>query len=137
MSNFIIHSDLNNFFASVEILKRPWLKDVPLAVSGDVEKRHGVILAKNNVAASFGVKTAEQTFVAFKKCPSLVTVPPSYDDYISVSRKVKQIYEEYSNKVEALGIDECWIDISDIANCYDDAENIANEIILKWVLYNY
>ncbi len=124
----IIHSDLNSFFASVEILKHPWLADVPMAVAGDSEKRHGIILAKNIHAAKFGVKTAETIWSAKNKCPSLVTVPPNHDDYKMISEKVHGIYEEYSNKIEAFGIDECWIDISDIAADFDDAREIADDI---------
>ena len=128
MSRIIIHSDLNNFFASVECLKKPWLKSAPMAVAGDTESRHGIILAKNAVAASFGVKTAEPIWKAKRKCPQLITVPPHYDDYVIISRKVRHIYEEYSNLIEAFGIDECWIDISDIARDFSEGERIADEI---------
>ena len=127
----IIHSDLNNFFASVECLKKPWLKDVPMAVAGDSSLRHGVILAKNVHAAACGVKTAEPIWAAKRKCPTLVTVPPNHDDYIIISRKVRKIYEEYSNNIESFGIDECWIDISDIAKDFDTGREIADEIRTK------
>lgn len=127
----IIHSDLNNFFASVECLKKPWLKDVPMAVAGDSELRHGVILAKNIHAAAYGVKTAEPIWAAKRKCPDLITVPPNHDDYIIISRKVRKIYEEYSNNIEAFGIDECWIDISDIAKDFETGRQIADEIRTK------
>lgn len=127
----IIHSDLNNFFASVECLKKPWLKDVPMAVAGDSALRHGVILAKNIHAAAYGVKTAEPIWAAKRKCPSLITVPPNHDDYIIISRKVRKIYEEYSNNIESFGIDECWIDISDIAKDFETGREIADEIRTK------
>lgn len=128
MSRIIIHSDLNNFFASVECLKKPWLKSAPMAVAGDAEARHGIILAKNAIAASYGVKTAEPIWKAKRKCPQLITVPPHYDDYIIISREVRRIYEEYSNRIESFGIDECWIDISDIARDFSEGERIADEI---------
>ena len=128
MGRIIIHSDLNNFFASVECLKKPWLKTVPMAVAGDSEKRHGIILAKNAIAAKFGVKTAEPIWYAKRKCPSLVTVPPNHEDYAIISMDVRKIYEEYSNKIESFGIDECWIDISEIAKSFDEGKKIADEI---------
>ncbi len=128
MKRIIIHSDLNSFFASVECLKKPWLANVPMAVAGDSEKRHGIILAKNIHAAKFGVKTAEPIWSAKAKCPTLVTVPPNHDDYLVISRRVRKIYEDYSNKIESFGIDECWIDITDIAANFEEAREIADEI---------
>lgn len=128
MQKIIIHSDLNNFFASVEALKKPWLKDVPMAVAGDSEQRHGVILAKNIHAARYGVKTAEPLWSAFQKCPQLITVPPSHDEYIIISDKVRKIYCSYSDKVESFGIDECWLDISHIAKDFNEGKLIADEI---------
>ncbi len=124
----IIHSDLNSFYASVEGMKKPWLKNVPMAVAGDSEKRHGIILAKNIHAAKFGVKTAEPIWQAKSKCPELITVPPSHDDYIIISKQVRSIYEEYSNRIESFGIDECWLDITDIAKDFDEGRKIADEI---------
>ena len=128
MGRIIIHSDLNNFFASVESLKKPWLKDVPMAVAGDVQQRHGIILAKNMHAAKFGVKTAEPIWSAMQKCPGLITVPPSHDDYIVISQRVRKIYESYCDRVESFGIDECWLDISKIAKDFDEGKKIADEI---------
>ncbi len=128
MGRIIIHSDLNNFFASVECLKKPWLKDVPMAVAGDVQQRHGIILAKNIHAARFGVKTAEPIWAAMQKCPGLITVPPSHDDYIVVSQQVRKIYESYCERVESFGIDECWLDISQIAKSFEQGVRIADEI---------
>ncbi len=128
MKRFIIHSDLNSFYASVECLKKPWLKSIPLAVAGDIEQRHGIILAKNIPATAFGIKTGEPIWSAKQKCPDLVTVLPNFDDYIAISQNVRKIYEEYSDRVEAFGIDECWIDISYIVTNYFDAKLIADEI---------
>ena len=128
MQKIIIHSDLNNFFASVEALKKPWLKDVPMAVAGDSEQRHGVILAKNIHAAKHGVKTAEPLWSAFQKCPQLITVPPSHDDYIIISNKVRKIYRSYCDKVESFGIDECWLDVSHLAKDFYEGKLIADEI---------
>ncbi len=124
----IIHSDLNSFFASVECMKQPWLKNVPMAVAGDSEKRHGIILAKNIHAAKFGVKTAEPIWQAKAKCPELITVMPHHDDYTIISKQVRAIYEEYSEQIESFGIDECWLDITDIAKDFDEGRRIADEI---------
>lgn len=128
MGRIIIHSDLNNFFASVECLKKPWLRDVPMAVAGDLEQRHGIILAKNLHAAKRGVKTAEPIWSAMQKCPELITVPPNHDDYIVISRRVRKIYESYCDRVESFGIDECWLDISSIAKDFEEGARIADEI---------
>ena len=128
MKRIIIHSDLNNFFASVEGLKKPWLRDVPMAVAGDVQQRHGIILAKNIHAAKFGVKTAEPIWSAMQKCPNLITVSPSHDDYMVISQRVRKIYESYCEQVESFGIDECWLDISKIARDFEEGAKIADEI---------
>ncbi len=96
----VIHCDLNSFYASVECLKQPWLANVPMAVAGDSEKRHGIILAKNIHAAKYGIKTAEPIWSAKEKCPSLITVMPCHDDYVEVSHNVHKIYEEYSNSMD-------------------------------------
>ncbi len=124
----IIHCDLNSFFASVEILKQPWLANIPMAVAGDSKKRKGVILAKNILAARCGVKTAEPIWSAKAKCSNLMIISPSNDDYLIVSQKVRKIYEEYSNRIEAFGIDECWLDISKIASDFEEGRELADEI---------
>ena len=77
----ILHCDLNNFFASVSLLFNPTLKSLPVAVCGDRENRHGIVLAKNENAKKFGVKTAETISDARRKCPDLVILPPLMDKY--------------------------------------------------------
>lgn len=131
MERFILHSDLNNFFASVECLYHEELALVPFAVAGAVEERHGIILAKNDIAKSFGVSTGEPIWSAKQKCPSLVTCTPHYDKYVDISNRVKEIYLEYSDAVEPFGIDECWIDISRLVINFRQAEEIADEIRAK------
>ena len=98
----ILHSDLNNFYASVETLKNPALKDVPLAVCGSVEDRHGIVLAKNQLAKSFGVKTGEVLWQAKKKCPNLQTVLADHHSYEIVSKQVRAIYERFTDQIEPL-----------------------------------
>lgn len=128
MERTILHCDLNNFFASVECLKFPELKGYPVAVSGNVENRHGIILAKNEIAKKFGVKTAEVVWEAQRKCPELVLLPPHMDEYIYYSHKVREIYKEYTDLVEPFGIDECWLDVTGSRLLFGDGEEIANTI---------
>lgn len=124
----ILHSDLNNFYASVECLYNPDLKGKPVAVCGDGELRHGIVLAKNMIAKSFGVKTGEQIWVAKNKCPGLVTIKANFDRYLDFSKKVRNIYSEYTDRIESFGIDECWLDITGSVNLFGGAENIVETI---------
>lgn len=124
----ILHCDLNNFFASVECLGHPEYLDVPMAVCGSVEERHGIVLAKNERAKKFGVKTAEAIWEAQIKCPSLVIAPPHYEEYLKYSKLVRAIYEEYTDKVEPFGMDECWLDVTGSVLPFGDGKRIAYEI---------
>jgi DNA polymerase-4 len=110
----ILHIDQNCFFASVEMKNRPELRDVPMAVGGDQEQRHGIILAKNQRAGAFGIKTAETIWQARQKCPGLVVVPGHYDQYEYYSRKAFDMFCQYTDRVESFGLDECWLDVTDI-----------------------
>ncbi|MDE6867704.1 MAG: DNA polymerase IV [Clostridia bacterium] len=112
MERIIIHSDLNNFYASVERLMNPDLKGVPVAVCGSREERHGIVLAKSEEAKKCGVKTGDTVWQAQKKCPSIVIVPPHFDLYIKYSLKVRAIYARFTDLIENYGIDECWLDVS-------------------------
>lgn len=126
----VLHSDLNNFFASVECKKRPELNEYPVAVCGRREDRHGIVLAKNEKAKKAGVKTAEAIWQAKNKCPHLVIVPPDYDEYVRYSTIVKKIYSDYSDRVEGFGMDEAWIELTGDINIktLSDGERIATEI---------
>ncbi|MBR2489424.1 MAG: DNA polymerase IV [Clostridia bacterium] len=124
----ILHCDLNNFFASVSLLFNPTLKGFPVAVCGDKENRHGIVLAKNELAKSFGVKTAEAIFEAKAKCPELITLPPIYEKYEEYSRKAHEIYERYTDMIEPFGIDECWLDVTGSTVLFGNGETIANKI---------
>lgn len=108
----VLHSDLNNFFASVECKNRPELRDFPVAVCGSREDRHGIVLAKNELAKKRGVKTAEAIWQAKQKCADLVVVPPNYDEYVRYSRIVKEIYYNYTDLIEGFGMDEAWIELT-------------------------
>ena len=128
MSRTILHVDLNNFYASVECLYRPELRGKPVAVSGDVENRHGIILAKNQLAKAAGVKTGEALWQAKGKCPGLVCLPPDYRKYLRFSRLARKIYADYTDKIESFGIDECFVDVTGSAALFGDGVQIANDI---------
>ena len=112
MNRVILHCDLNSFYASVELLSHPELRDLPVAVCGDPSSRKGIILAKNEPAKRYGVKTAETIWQARQKCPELVLLPPHHDRYRTFSHLVNEIYGSYSDLVEPFGIDESWLDIT-------------------------
>lgn len=112
MDRVILHCDLNCFYASVELLSRPDLRDFPMAVCGDPSSRHGIILAKNEPAKRFGVQTAETIWQAKKKCPDLVLLPPHHELYREYSKRVNAIYDQYTDLVEPFGIDESWLDVT-------------------------
>ena len=106
MERIIIHSDLNNFYASVEKKLRPELVGKPVAVCGSKEERRGIVLAKSEEAKKFGVKTGDTVWQAQKKCPDIIIVPPRFKEYMDYSRKVKAIYARYTDLIESYGIDE-------------------------------
>ncbi len=108
----MLHSDLNNFYASVERLLNPDLIGVPVAVCGNEEERRGIVLAKSEEAKRFGIKTGDTVWQAKRKCPSVVVVRPHFSEYMSYSRKVKAIYSRYTDMIESYGIDECWLDVT-------------------------
>ncbi len=124
----ILHCDLNSFFASVELLSHPDLRNRPAAVCGSREKRHGIVLAKNEKAKQAGVKTAEAIWQAQQKCPDLVILEPHYDKYSYYSKEVKKILLSYTDKVEAFGLDESWLDVSDCFRLFGSGEKIAYKI---------
>ncbi len=112
MERIIIHSDLNNFYASVEKKLNPELAGKPVAVCGSAEERHGIVLAKSDEAKKKGVRTGDTIWQAKRKCPDIVIVPPRFGLYIEYSRRVRAVYAKYTDLIENYGIDECWLDIS-------------------------
>ncbi len=132
MSRIILHSDCNCFYASVECALNPALKGKPVAVSGNPEKRHGIILTKSEEAKKFGVKTGETIWQAKKKCPQLITLPPNFSKYVEYSKRVKEIYYKYTDMVESFGLDEAWLDVTGstklFGNGYEIAQQIRNRI---------
>ena len=122
----ILHSDCNGFYASVECLHHPEIRNKPVAVSGDAENRHGIILAKNEIAKKYNIKTGEAIWQAKQKCPDLITVPPHFDLYKRFSKMARRIYSEYTDKIEPFGLDEAWLDVTDNKNM--SGKEIALEI---------
>ena len=128
MNRVILHSDMNNCYASIELLHHPELRGRPLAVGGDSEARHGIVLAKDMIAKKAGVKTGMALWQARQVCPNIVFVPPRMDIYLRFSRLAHQIYADYTDCQEAFGIDESWLDVTHSASCKGDGLMIAQEI---------
>lgn len=131
MERVILHCDANSYYASVECLYNPSLRDKPVAVSGNPQTRHGIILTKNPLAKSFGVKTGEAIWQAKQKCPGLLCLPPDYPLYVRFSRRMRRLYEQYSDRVESFGLDEAWIDLSAPGFTLRDGARMAHEIRLR------
>ena len=112
MQRVILHCDMNNFYASVECMLNPELKNKPVAVCGSVEERHGIVLAKNYAAKAFGVSTGEAIWQAKQKCQDLVIVEPHYEQYMKFSKLAREIYGRYTDQIEPYGMDECWLDVT-------------------------
>lgn len=129
----ILHCDLNGFFASVECLLRPELAAVPMAVCGDPEKRHGIILAKNELAKAFHITTAETIWQALQKCPGLTLVPPHHDEYYKYSRLVSQIYGRFTDLIEPFGIDESWLDVTGTLHLFGGSGKLLADKIRETV----
>ena len=128
MDRTILHCDCNGFYASVECILSPELKNVPMAVCGNPENRRGIILAKNELARKYKIQTAETVWQAKKKCPDLVLVPPHHDEYKKYSKIVNKIYQRYTEKVEPFGIDESWLDVTDSIHLFGDGKQIADTL---------
>lgn len=128
MERQILHVDMNSCYASIECLYDPSIRDLPVAVGGDVEARHGIILAKNQHAKAYGVKTGEALWQAKEKCPNLVIVQPHYDRYLRFSTMARKIYGSYTDQVEPFGLDECWLDVTGSSRIHGSGAEIAEEI---------
>ena len=121
----ILHRDLNNFYASVECVYRPEWKNVPLAVCGDPEARHGIVLAKNEKAKRMGVKTGEAIWQARQKCPDLQLTAPDFKKYMRFAKMMREIYDDYTDFIEPFGLDEAWLDVT---GHHSSGEEIAQQL---------
>lgn len=127
MQRVILHSDMNNFYASVECLYHPELRDKPVIVCGDPELRHGIVLAKNQLAKRAGIITGEAVWEARSKCPGLVAVKANFGLYLRFARAAREIYADYTDQVEPFGLDEAWLDVSG-SGILGDGRSIADAI---------
>ncbi len=128
MERTILHCDMNGFYASVELLALPELKGKPMAVCGNPENRHGIILAKSEEAKAYDVVTAETVWQAQKKCPGLILVRPHHEKYRSYSQKINRIYERFTDMIEPFSIDESWLDVTGSLRLFGDGKEIADRI---------
>ena len=128
MNRTILHSDCNCFYASVELLHHPELRGKPVAVGGDPEERHGIVLTADYTAKRRGVKTGMALWQARQVCPDIIFLPPRMDLYLRFSKMAQEIYAEYTDKREPYGIDESWLDVTDSVSLKGDGYHIAQEI---------
>ena len=128
MERAILHSDLNCFYASVEMMLDPTLKGKAVAVCGSTEDRHGIVLAKSELAKKAGIKTGMVNWEARQLCKDLIVVPPQYDQYLKYSKLTQSIYHRFTDQVEPFGMDECWMDVTGSQGVYGDAMTIAETI---------
>ncbi len=128
MERVIIHSDMNSCYASIECSLNPELKGKPVAVGGSVEDRHGIILAKTEQAKVYGVKTGEPIWQAKNKCPDLIVVKPHFESYLKYFSLAHDIYARYTDKIEPMGLDEAWCDLTGSITLFGSVEKIVDEI---------
>lgn len=128
MKRIIMHADINHCYAQIEEMLDPSLRQVPMVVGGHEEKRHGIVLAKNDLCRGSGVSTAQSLMEARNACQDLRIVLPHYETYISVTNKVKAIYARYSDRVESFGMDEAWVDLSGSTRMYPDTLKLLKTI---------
>jgi len=141
----ILHSDLNSYYASVEMMLNPSLRGKAVAVCGSTENRHGIVLAKSELAKMAGVKTGMVNWEAKRCCPNLIMVQPNFEQYIKYSALARNIYGRYTDQIEPYGMDECWLDItgssmgSPLAIAESIRETIKNELgltVKHWCVFH-
>lgn len=124
----ILHCDCNCFYASVEMQEHPELRGKSIAVCGDPEARHGIVLTASYPAKRMGVKTGMPIWEAKQHCRDLIVVPASYGKYQKYSSYVREIFRDYTDQVESFGLDEAWLDITGSLGLFGDPVKIAKEI---------
>lgn len=124
----ILHSDLNSFYASVEMMLDPSLRGKAVAVCGSTEDRHGIVLAKSEIAKKAGVKTGMVNWEARQRCPDLIVLPPQFEQYLKYSKLTREIYRRYTDQVEPFGMDECWLDVTGSQSLWGTGDAIAEDI---------
>ena len=137
MEKYILHGDMNNFYASVECMLNPSIKNKPVVVCGSAEDRHGIVLAKNYIAKQYNINVGDTIWKAKQQCPDIAVVsPPNFNEYKKYSKLAHEIYNRFTEYVEPYGMDECWLDISESVKNMNEAKIIADKIrnIIKFEL---
>ena len=134
MERLIFHIDVNNAFLSwtaVDMLKNGAkidIRNIPAVIGGDESKRHGVVLAKSNIAKQFGIKTGEPIYFARRKCPKLQVFESNHKMYREYSTRLYNLFQEYTNVIERFSIDECFLDMTKFIGKNESPILIAKEI---------
>lgn len=128
MKRTILHCDINHCYAQIEEMKNPSLREIPMAVGGHEESRHGIILAKNDLAKKYGIKTGESLREAYRKCPDLKIIHPHYSEYLYYTERIKDVYRRYSDQVESFGLDEAWVDLTSTQKYGENGVLVAHKI---------
>lgn len=123
----IIHADMDAFYASVELLDKPELRDKPVAVGGPSRTR-GVISAASYIARQFGVHSALPCAIATRRCPGLVLLKPRMSVYAEYSKKIKEIFYRYTPAIEPLALDEAFLDTAGCEKLFGTPEAIGRQI---------
>lgn len=127
----ILHCDCNCFYASVEMQEHPELRGKSIAVCGDPEARHGIVLTASYPAKRMGVKTGMPIWEAKQHCRDLIIVPASYGKYQKYSGYVREVFNDYTDQVESFGLDEAWLDITGSVGLFGSPVKIAREISVR------
>lgn len=123
--------DCNCFYASVEMQEHPELRGKSIAVCGDPEARHGIVLTASYPAKRMGVKTGMPIWEAKQHCRDLIIVPASYGKYQKYSGYVREVFNDYTDQVESFGLDEAWLDITGSVGLFGSPVKIAKEISVR------
>ncbi len=123
---FILHVDMDAFFASVEQRDNPDLRGKPVAVGSDSAR--GVIAAASYEAREFGVHSALASRIAVSRCPHLIFVPHRFSVYKEVSQQIRDVFGRYTDLIEPLSLDEAYLDISHAVGSWEEAISLAQNI---------
>lgn len=113
LTQHIVHIDCDAFYAAVELLDRPELKDLPFAVGG------GVLTTCNYLARQFGCRSGMAGFVAKKLCPQLILIKPNFEKYTAKGKEVREVLADYDARFESASIDEAYLNITEYCVAHD------------------
>ncbi len=130
MDSFILHADLDAFFASVEMRDNPELKNKPVIIGADPKdgKGRGVVSTCSYEARKFGIHSAMPISKAYRLCPQGIYLQPNFEKYSQASKHVMSILSSYTDEFQQVGMDEAYLDVSDICKSFKDVEVLANRI---------